>query len=88
MSRQISPYEKVLFDIIKEYDNRFYYDEILRVVEGDQFQVRVEKGREEMVGRAYVTLQNGDNIEYEIKYNRIFNLNEGYTLLVSGAKTG
>lgn len=88
MSRQVEPYEKILFEIIREYNNAFYYKNILRVVDNDQFKLRVEKDKEEMVGHAYVTLPGGENIKYEVRYNRIINLNENYTLLVPGLKAG
>ena len=88
MSRQASLYEKALFDVIREYNNRFYYESIFRVIDNEQFKIKIEKGREEMVGKAYVSFPNGDRIDYEIRYNRIVNLNDGYTLLVPGLKTG
>lgn len=88
MSRQAEPYEKILLDIIKEYNNRFYYDSIFRVVDHNLFKIKVEKAKEEMVGRASVTFPNSDRIDYEFRFNRIINLCENYTLLVSGTKTG
>lgn len=88
MLRQACPYEKILFDILKEYNFRFYYESIFRVVDGENFKVKVEKKKEEMVGRAYVTFQSSDRIDYEVKYNRIVNLSEGYTLLAPGVKAG
>lgn len=88
MSKQISSYEKKLFELIREYNHRFYYESIFRIIEEDNYKIKVEKKREEMVGRALVTLPNGEKIEYEIRYNRIVNLNANYTLLLPGAKTG
>jgi hypothetical protein len=74
----------VLFEIVKEYNNRFYYQSISKVVDQSQFKITVEKAKEEMVGCAQVTLPNNEIINYEIKYNRIVNLCGGYTLLVPG----
>jgi len=88
MSRQANIYEKALFDIVREFGDRFYYEAIFRIIDGDQYKIKVEKKREEMVGHAYVNLHNKDRIDYEIRYNRIVNLSEGYTLLVPGIKTG
>jgi hypothetical protein len=88
MSRQAEPYEKILFEIIKEYNHRFYYQSIFRVVDHSQFKIKVEKTKEEMVGRASVTLPNSDRIDYEVRFNRIVNLCEGYTLVLPGSKTG
>jgi len=88
MSRQSNQYEKELFDIIKDYNISFYYQSIFRVVDSEKYKLKVEKNKEEMVGRAFVNFQNGDRIDYEIRYNRIVNLSEGYTLLVPGIKNG
>jgi hypothetical protein len=88
MSRQAEPYEKILFEIIREYNNIFYYKNIYSVVDNEQFKVKIEKEREEMTGRAYVLLPSGDRIDYDIRYNRIINLSENYTLLVPGLKVG
>ncbi|MCX7842963.1 MAG: hypothetical protein N2489_07810 [Clostridia bacterium] len=88
MSRQVNQYEKHLFEIIKEHNLRFYYESIFRIIDEEGYKVKVEKPKEEMVGRAYVTLQSGDRIDYEIRYNRLINLSEGYTLFVPGSKTG
>jgi hypothetical protein len=85
MARQANQYEKVLFDIIKEYNHRFYYESIFRVIDGGSYKINVEKDKEEMVGCANVTLEDGSKIEYEIRYNRIVNVSEGYTLLVTGS---
>ncbi len=84
MARQANQYEKVLFDIIKEYQHRFYYESIYRVIDGGNYKINVEKDKEEMVGRACVTLEDDRKIEYEVRYNRIVNVTEGYTLLVPG----
>lgn len=86
MSRQANLYEKVLFDIIKEYNNRFYYESIFKSVDVEQYKIKIEKNKGEMIGRAYVTLANGDKVDYEIRYNRIINVSEGYTLVVSGSQ--
>ena len=82
MSRQVSPYEKLLNDVVVEYNNRFYYESIYRLIDGDQFKIKIEKDKEEMVGRAFVSFQSGDRIDFEIRYNRIVNLTEGYTIVV------
>lgn len=84
MTREAEPYEKILFEIVNEYNNRFYYQSISKVVDQNQFKVKVEKAKEEMVGRAFVTLSNDDIIDYEVRYNRIVNLCGGYTLVVPG----
>lgn len=81
MSRQANSYEKVLFELIKDFDTRFYYESIYKVVDNDQFKIKVEKGKDEMVGLAYVTLPDSNRVDYEIRYNRIVNLNDSYTLL-------
>lgn len=88
MSRQVSNYEKMLFDLIKEYTHKFYYESIYRVFDEDEFKIKVEKPREEMVGRAQVITNNGIRIDYEIRYNRMNNVTEGYTLFVPGTKVG
>ncbi|MCR4434526.1 MAG: hypothetical protein QHH06_00620 [Clostridiales bacterium] len=88
MSRQAAPHEKVIFEILKDYSTRFYYEEISKVIEDEQYKIVLEKEKEEMVGCAYVILHTGERIDYEIRYNRIVNTNEGYTLLVPGSKTG
>jgi hypothetical protein len=88
MLRQAKIYEKKLFEIIKEYNNVFYYNSIFRVIDEEKYKIKVEKSKEEMVGRVYVSLPSGDRIDYEIRYNRIVNLSEGYTLLVPGIKAG
>ncbi len=87
MYRQAEAYEKTLFEIIKEYNTKFYYKSIFRVVDHSQYKIKVEKAKEEMVGRAYVTFPNNDRIDYEVRYNRIVNLCEGYTLVLPGTRT-
>ena len=88
MSRQASEHEKVLFEILREYGIRFYYERIYKVIAGERFKVKIEKNKEEMIGRALVSFPGGESLNYELKYNRIVNLSEGYTLHVSGLKTG
>ncbi|MCX7711652.1 MAG: hypothetical protein N2484_17560 [Clostridia bacterium] len=88
MSRQVSQYERVLFDIITEHTHRFYYEGIFKTIDEEEFKVKIEKPEEEMVGRAYVTFTSGDRIEYEIRYNRVMNITEGYTLFIPGTKAG
>jgi len=88
MSRQAAPYEKILFEIIREYNHEFYYKSIFRIIDNEHFKVKVEKDKEEMVGRAYVSFTSGDRIDYEVRYNRVVNLSESYTILVPGSKTG
>lgn len=85
MLRQANSYEKAIFDIVKEYNNRFYYHKIQKVIDTDDFKLEIKKDKEEMVGRAVVILNNGEKQIYEVKYNRITNLNEGYTLMVPAA---
>ncbi len=86
--RQTKPYEKAIFEIIKEYDGRFYYSAISREAEEEDFKISVEKPRKEMVGQARVTLPDGSSIDYEVYYNRIVCLKGNYTLLIPGAKNG
>ncbi|MDP4092178.1 MAG: hypothetical protein Q8920_02350 [Bacillota bacterium] len=88
MSRQAHPHEKILFDIIREYNNKFYYDDIYKLIDDEGFKIKLEKGKEEMVGKASVSFPNGDKADYEVRYNRIVNLSEGYTMLVPGSKAG
>lgn len=88
MLRQANLYEKKLFEIIRDLDKIFYYGGIYKVIDEGNYKIKVEKNKEEMVGRAYVALSGGDRIDYEIRYNRIVNLSEGYTLLVPGSKVG
>jgi hypothetical protein len=82
--RHACTYEKVMFEIIKELKQNFYYTSICKVVERGDFMVKAEKEEEEMVGISCVSFVNGDKIDYEIRYNRLTNLTEGYTLLVPG----
>jgi hypothetical protein len=86
MLRQASTYEKKLFEIVKDYNGMFYYESIFRVMDEEKYRIKAEKDKEEMVGLVHVTLQSGDRIDYELRYNRIVNLSEGYTLLVPGLK--
>lgn len=88
MTRKPRPYEKRLFEVVKDYNNKFYYSSIFRVIDDSDFKIKVEKDREEMVGRAYVSFPNGDRIDYEVRFNRIVNLTEDYTLLVPGLRLG
>ncbi len=88
MIRQVNTHEKDLFEVVKEFNNSFYYQNIFRVIDNEQYKVKIEKNKEEMVGHALVNFQNGDRLDYEIRYNRIVNLSEGYTLLVPGIKVG
>lgn len=88
MSRQANAHEKILFDIIREFNNVFYYSVVSRVIDNDQYKISVKKQKEEMVGKAYVSIPNGKNLDYEIRYNRIVNISEGYALLVPGIKAG
>lgn len=88
MLRQANFYERKLFEIIRDLNNIFYYDGIFKVIDEEKYRIKIEKEKEEMVGRACVSLNGGDRIEYEIRYNRIVNLSEGYTLLVPGSKAG
>ncbi|HEX3028835.1 MAG TPA: hypothetical protein VHT34_05940 [Clostridia bacterium] len=88
MIRQVNTHEKDLFEVVKEFNNSFYYQNIFRVIDNEQYKVKIEKNKEEMVGRALINFQNGDRLDYEIRYNRIVNLSEGYTLLVPGIKVG
>lgn len=83
MSRQTNKYEKILFEVVNEYNNRFYYESIHKMIDADQCKIKIEKDKEEMVGRAFVTFHSGERIDYEMRYNRIVNLTEGYTLLVT-----
>ncbi len=88
MLRQAEQYEKELFELVKEYNCRFYYEGIVKELKGDEYVIKVDKPKEEMVGRAYVIFDKGGKIDYEIKYNRIINLSESYTLIVPGIKAG
>lgn len=88
MARQISPCEKALFEIVREYNHRFYYESIFKIIDEGEYSIKAEKDKEEMIGRALVTFSNGQRIDYEIRYNRIVNLSEGYTLLVPGLVIG
>ncbi|MCX7923412.1 MAG: hypothetical protein N3B21_15590 [Clostridia bacterium] len=88
MSRQAEAYERALFEVVREYNGKFYYDNISKVIEEEGFKVKVHKDKEEMVGFATITLSNGDTKEYEIRYNRIVNVSDSYTLLVMGIKAG
>ncbi len=85
MSRQANLHEKFLFDVIREYNNKFYYENINKESDTNSFKVKIEKKKEEMIGKAYVTLPDGARVDYELRYNRIINLSEGYTLLVTGS---
>lgn len=86
MSRQVSQYERILFDIIKDHTHRFYYESIFKVIDEEEFKIKIEKAKEEMVGRAQVTVNGGERIDYEIRYNRLINVSDGYTLFVAGSK--
>ena len=86
MLRQANAHEKKLFEIVKDHNGVFYYNSIFRVLDEEKYRIKVEKEKEEMVGRVNVTMHSGDRIDYEIRYNRIVNLSEGYTLLVPGLK--
>jgi|GEM_PF-3329899 len=88
MARQAALYEKRLFEVIREYNQKFYYESIFRIIDDEEFKIKVVKNEEEMVGRAYVSFPDGDRIDYEVRYNRIVNLSERYTLLLPGAKIG
>lgn len=88
MLRQPALYEKQIFDIVKQYNNCFYYESISREINKDIYKLKIEKNSEEMVGYAVVHIKNGCRINYEIRYNRIVNLDEGYTLIVPGCKVG
>jgi hypothetical protein len=80
MTRFATDYEKVLLDIIKEHNTGFFYEKISRNFDSGEFVVKAEKAKEEMVGRAEILFYNGGRIHYEIRYNRVTNLNEGYVL--------
>lgn len=86
MSRQVSQHERILFDIIKEHTHRFYYESIFKIIDEGDFKIKVEKPKEEMVGRAQITVGSADRIDYEVRYNRLINVSEGYTLFVPGIK--
>jgi hypothetical protein len=88
MLRQANLYEKKLFEIIRDLNNIFYYDSIFTIIDEEQYKIKIEKNKEEMVGRASISLTSGDKFDYEIRYNRIVNISEGYTLLVPGTKAG
>lgn len=88
MPRQPNDYEKKLFEIVREYNGNFYYSNILKTVNDEKFKISVEKKREEMVGIAHIDTDSGEKIDYEIRYNRIINLINGYTLHVPGIKNG
>lgn len=83
MARQAKAHEKVIFDVIKGFQNGFYYQSILKEIENDEFSIKIEKRKEEMVGFASISFDRGDKVKYEVRYNRIVNLNDGYTILVS-----
>ena len=88
MLRQANLYEKKLFEIIRDLNNIFYYDSIFKIIDEEEYKIKIEKNKEEMVGRASIALTGGDKFDYEIRYNRIVNISEGYTLLVPGTKVG
>lgn len=88
MSRQAASYEKIIFDIIREYNGKFYYEKIFRIIDGTEYKIKAEKNKEEMVGKVFVNFQSSDRIDYEIRYNRLVNLSEGYTLMVPGLRQG
>ena len=88
MLRQANLYEKKLFEIIRDLNKNFYYDSIFIIIDEEKYKIRVEKNKEEMVGRANIALLSGKRIEYELRYNRITNIKEGYTLIVPGAIAG
>lgn len=86
MSRQANTYEKIIFEIVKDLSCRFFYESITKVVENEQYTIKIKKDKGEMVGRAFVTLGNGEEIDYEIRYNRITNVLNKYTLVVPGIR--
>lgn len=88
MTRKARPYEKRIFEVVKDFNNMYYYSNIFRVIDDEEFKIKVEKDKEEMVGRAYVSFGDGDRIDYEVRFNRIVNLTESYTLLVPGLRIG
>ena len=52
MLRQANLYEKKLFEIIRDLNNIFYYDSIFKIIDEEQYKIKIEKNKEEMVGRA------------------------------------
>ena len=48
MPRQAASYEKVLFGIVKEYNDKFYYDKVFRVIDEPEYRIKVQKEKEEM----------------------------------------
>lgn len=88
MSRQVNQYEKVLFDLIKDHTHTFYYTSIYKTIDETDYKIKIEKQKEEMVGRVQVILNSGEKLDYEIRYNRLLNVSEGYTLFVPGTKAG
>jgi hypothetical protein len=88
MLRQANLYEKKLFEIIRDLNKNFYYESIFIVIDEERYKIHVEKNKEEMVGHANIALSSGNRIEYELRYNRITNIKEGYTLIVPGAIAG
>jgi hypothetical protein len=80
MSRHATDYERVLFEIIKEHSTGFFYESIFKTLELELFKVKAVKAKEEMVGRAEISFKDSDSIHYEIRYNRVKNLNEGYVV--------
>ncbi|MGI6778186.1 MAG: hypothetical protein ACOX7R_09295 [Acetivibrionales bacterium] len=88
MARKARSFEKRLFEIVREYNQKFYYSSIFKVVDDSCFKLKVEKDREEMVGFACIYFPDGDRIDYEVRFNRIVNLKEDYTLHVPGLRIG
>lgn len=88
MLRQASTYEKKLFQVIREMKESFYYGEIIKEIEEEQYRVLINKNKGEMIGQARVYFPKGEQIYYEIRFNRIVNLTEGYILHVPGSKLG
>ena len=88
MLRQANLYEKKLFEIIRELNNNFYYDSIFIVIDEGKYKIQVEKHKEEMVRHANIALNGGNSVMYELRYNRITNVKEDYTLIVPGAVAG
>jgi hypothetical protein len=86
MSRQAKSFERRLFEVVRSFNHRFYYKNISSIIDEDGYKITIDKSEEEMVGRALVVFDNGTKMDYELRYNRIVNLSEGYTILVPGLK--
>lgn len=79
--------EQMILNIVQEYDQKFFYSNIIRDFEHEGYTAKIEKESRDMTGKAEVITPEGDIINYDVRYNRITAVNgERYSVYAKNCR--